>query len=339
MSDDMCMNCVLTTAVPGVTIGDDDVCNVCREYEAHGSAYDAYFKTPDDWTTLLEQTHRPDAEHDVMLMYSGGKDSTYVLYRLVEQGCRVLALTFDNGYIPKGCFDNIAGVCADLGVESVVVSVEKSRMDEVFAESLQNDHTVCSGCFRGLTARGTELAIARGIPIVVTGLSRGQIYETKVHPLLRRGITDVDQIDGLLGQFRELYHAASDRIAELIADRALADEAGFRRTHFVDFFRYFKVTKQQIVELIEARAPFWRKPGNVGGCSSNCLINDVGIHVHQAARGYHNYAIPAAWDIRFGHLTRDAAIDELQPDLDARKVDQILRKLPVGDLPLTVLPS
>jgi 3'-phosphoadenosine 5'-phosphosulfate sulfotransferase (PAPS reductase)/FAD synthetase len=322
-----CSRCVLSPNVPRVSLDDDGVCNVCLDYESKQDVYDLYFKTEADLVALLEEAKATDSDHDVLLMYSGGKDSTYVLYRLVEMGCRVLALTFDNGYIPAGCFENIRGVCEGLGVDSVVVNVDQAKMDEVFAESLKQESTVCSGCFRGLTARGTKLAIDRRIPIVMTGLSRGQIFDTKVHPLASKGITDPDQIEGFLQQFRELYHSANDRIAELIDDQALADPDSFRKTRFVDFFRYSPVTKRDIITLITERAPFWRKPENVGGCSSNCMINDAGIQVHLETRGYHNYAIPLAWDVRFGHISRDEAMGEMQADVDPVRVDIILNKI------------
>src|SRR5207248_882543 len=138
----------------------------------------------------------------------GGKDSTYVLYRLVKDlKLRVLAVTFDNGYIPPGCFDNIAGVCGQLGVDSLVVSVAKEKMDEAFQAGLKAQGSVCDPCFRALTARGTELAVERKIPVVMTGLSRGQICATKLHNLISNGVTDPDEIETYLRMFRESYHA------------------------------------------------------------------------------------------------------------------------------------
>ena len=324
---EMCARCVLTADVPGVCFDAEGVCTVCRAYEESRDTYARYFGTEDDLRDLLQRSRRPDSDHDVLLMYSGGKDSTYVLYRLLEMDWRVLAVTFDNGYIPQGCFENIEGVCRDCGVESVIVNVAKVKMDEVFAESLRTDSTVCSGCFRGLTARGTELAIERNVPVVMTGLSRGQIVDTKIQQFTEQGITDPDEIEAMLGQCRELYHSAADKIGKLIDDQALADLQAFRRTQFVDFFRYSEATKQEIVDLLQERAPFWRRPANVGGCSSNCLINDVGIQVHKETRGYHNYAIPTAWEVRFGHISREAAIEELNAQTDTRKVSVILKGL------------
>jgi hypothetical protein len=323
----MCVRCVLTPIIPGVSLDASGVCNVCREYEEKKAVYDAYFQTEADLKALLDGGRQPDSRYDVLLMYSGGKDSTYMLYRIVEMGYRALALTFDNGYIPQGCFENIEGVCRDLGVESVVLSVPKKEMDQAFGESLKTHKTVCTSCFRGLTARGTELAIERKIPYVMTGLSRGQIYDTKVHMLMSRGVVNPNDIDGYLRKFRKSYHMAKDKVSLLINDQSLRDPTAFEGVQFVDYYRYSAATKKEITAFIQEQAPFWRKPDNVGGCSSNCMINDVGIKTHLESKGYHNYAVPTAWEVRFGHLTREEALEELSAPIDPRRVDGILKML------------
>src|SRR5438477_3399592 len=135
---EMCKRCVLSTVVPQTTLAPSGICNVCREYDENKAPYESYFKTEKELEALLHHARRGDSRHDVLLMYSGGKDSTYVLYRLVKDlKLRVLAVTFDNGYIPPGCFDNIAGVCGQLGVDSLVVSVAKEKMDEAFQAGLK----------------------------------------------------------------------------------------------------------------------------------------------------------------------------------------------------------
>jgi Queuosine biosynthesis protein QueC len=322
----MCRRCVLSAQVPGVALDDQGVCSVCREYDEHRAVYDRYFGTESDLWQLLDAARRgARSEQDVALMYSGGKDSTYVLCRLVERGYRVLAITFDNGYVPRACFDNIARVCAHTGVESLVLSLAGGAMNRVFQLSLRHDADVCTGCFRALTARGTEAAHARGIPVVMTGLSRGQIFETKVHPLLQGGVAAPDDIDRCLAELRELYHARGDEVGRLIGDQELAHERALARLRFVDFFRYSVASKSDVMALISARLPFWSKPDNVGSCSSNCMINDVGIAAHLRERGYHSYAVAASWDIRFGHATRAQALAEIEAPLDRERIRRILR--------------
>jgi len=304
------------------------VCNVCREYERHKVAYDAYFRSQHQLSQLiLDANTGKRGEFDCLLLYSGGRDSTYVLYALKDAGFRVLAFTFDNGYIPATCLDNIERVCRDVGAESIVMSIAKEKMDQIFLESLHRNSTVCSGCFRGRTARSTELALAKNVPVVVTGLSRGQIWDTKISQFMRAGVTDSDEIDTQLHEFRFQYHSTSDRISSLLEDRTAMDRIAFDKIKFVDFYRYSSITKREIGWFLENRAPFWKKPKNVGACSTNCMINDAGIEVHIERCGYHNYAIPLAWDVRFGHLSRDEALAQIEYQPDPHRTDTLLTQI------------
>ena len=52
------------------------------------------------------------------------------------------------------------------------------------------------------------------------------------------------------------------------------------------------------------------------GRSTNCLINQVGIYVHKKEQGYSNYAFPYSWDVRMGHKTREASLDEINEEID-----------------------
>jgi acyl carrier protein len=70
----------------------------------------------------------------------------------------------------------------------------------------------------------------------------------------------------------------------------------------------------------------WIRPADTGR-STNCLINDVGIYVHQKQRGYHNYALPYSWDVRLGHKDRQAALAELDDDIDETYVNSVLRDI------------
>lgn len=322
-----CQRCLLTSNHPSVRV-EGGVCSVCREYDGYRSAVEAYFGTPDEFfAAIIAARERARSDYDVLLLFSGGKDSTYVLYRLVEHGLRVLAFTFDNGYVSPTAFDNIHRITANLGVALEIGGAEK--MSAVFAESLAADSTVCSGCFRGLTALSTRLAQDKRIPAVVTGLSRGQILDTKLRPLLRAGIHDPSEIDARLLIHRKVYHARADRISGLLALPVAVDRLA--DTAFLDYFRYDATTSSEIRNFLATRDSAWAAPVDTGLCSTNCRINEVGIYVHSVERGYHNYAAPLSWDCRIGVTDRESALRELANVVPRKHVTRTLKRL--GYLP------
>ena len=315
-----CERCLLTTAYPGVTVT-DGVCSECVKFENCRDAARAYFRTPEELVAQL--TALQGATYDVMLLFSGGKDSTYVLYRLLDLGLRVFAFTFDNGYISGTAFRNIKRITGQLGVDLEIGRVP--AMNEVFKESLRADSTVCSGCFRGLTTLSTNIALDRGIPAVITGLSRGQIYETKLRMLFEAGIHDPDEVDRRLMGHRKLYQARRDRTAELIGPQV--DQSAIDSLLFADYFRYNDVQTSQVKEFLAERDEAWKNPGDTGLCSTNCRINDVGIYVHSLERGFHNYASPLSWDCRLGVVSREQGLRELSEVMPRNDIIKTLERL------------
>lgn len=318
-----CQLCLLTDHYPKVTVT-DGICSVCRSFAEYRDEVARYFgSTADLRAAIAERSTVDRSGYDVLLLFSGGKDSTYALYRLLDLGLKVLAFTFDNGYISPAAFENIRRITEHARVDLEIGTLP--QMDEIFAESLRQDSTVCSGCFRGLTAMSTKLATDRGIGVVVTGLSRGQIYDTKLRRLVESGVREPAEIDQRLTVHRKVYHARQDRTAQLMALPIV--EKQIEDILFLDYFRYDDATTAQIRQFLIERDSRWSAPADTGMCSTNCRINEVGIYVHSLERGYHNYASPLSWDCRLGVLDREQGLQELAAVAPRSHVVQILRKL------------
>jgi amino acid adenylation domain-containing protein len=319
-----CSRCLLSHAYPGINFDEDGTCNICRDYERYKVPADNYFKGLAQLDALIlkaKQTKKSD--YDCLLLYSGGKDSSYVLYRLVDMGLNVLAFTFDNGYISGTAFENIKRMTAKLGVDSIIC--DTANMAEIFVESLNNLHTVCSGCFKALTTISTRIAYEKGINMVVTGLSRGQIFDTKLHGFFDQGIFDTHEIEEKLLLFRKGYHSMEDKTSQLL--NTTFDDSVWQQVYFVDYFRYDDIEVSKIKAYLKSKDVYWNQPGDTGFCSTNCMINDPGIYVHTKKIGYHNYEAPLSWDIRLGTARREEVLKELKLNIDIPKVREILTEI------------
>lgn len=320
-----CVRCGLASNHPEARLDDEGVCAVCREFEDYRDAAEAYFRTPDDLRAELPR--RPGQEHDCIALLSGGKDSTYALYQLVQMGLRPLVFSLDNGFISEGAKANIRRVVDHLGLELVFASTPS--MNAIFADSLARFSNVCQGCFKTIWTLATELAKERGIDRIVTGLSRGQIFETRLAPIFRTGIREPEAVDAAVIEARRAYHRVDDAVSRHLDVGLFTRDEIFDEVRYVDFYRYHDVPLEEVLRFIGEEAA-WRRPEDTGR-STNCLINDVGIAVHKKTRGYHNYALPYSWDVRLGHKTRDECLDELNDEIDAARVDEILREVGAAD--------
>lgn len=323
-SERICCQCLLSSAYPGIDFDENGVCSICREYEGYKKYVADYFQQPRDFAAIVRKAReKSNSQYDCLLLFSGGKDSTYVLYRLVDMGLKVLAFTFDNGYISKTALENIKRVTSHLQVESIICKID--RIKEIFLESLKSEHTVCTGCFKALTMISTEIACKKSINLVITGLSRGQIIELRLQGMYSQGIFEVEEIQERLPVIRKMYHATTDKVTEILGLELQEDI--FNNIHFVDFFRYDNTPIQEIMQYLQGRDQYWRQPEDTGFCSSNCLINDVGIFIHRRDTGYHNYAVPLSWDCRLGIIRRESGMRELQLKADPQKIHRILNQL------------
>lgn len=320
-----CARCGLSSEFPGTAFDAEGICSQCRAFENYGKEARVYFKSMPELEAVFAQAPRREgADYDCLALLSGGKDSTYVLCRLVDMGLKPLAFTLDNGYISDQAKGNIRRVVDALGVDHVFGSTE--AMNEIFVDSLQRHSNVCHGCFKTIYTLSLKLAREKKIPFIVTGLSRGQFFETRLTEDLFTQLTvSADQIDANVLESRKAYHRIDDAVHRLLDVSLFDDDSLFDEVQFVDFYRYCDVELDELMAYLDARVP-WVRPSDTGR-STNCLINDVGIFVHRQERGFHNYALPYSWDVRMGHKTREAAIEELQDEIDVAAVQRILDEI------------
>ena len=321
--DRHCARCGMDGRYPGLRFDERGVCSICRDYETYRDRVTPYFGDLDGFRAAVGR-HQPSPEgYDCMVLLSGGKDSTYALCRIVDMGYKVLAFTLDNGFLSEQAKTNIRNVTEHLGVELEFGATP--YMNEIFVDSLRRFSNVCNGCFKTLYTLSTRLADERGIPCIVTGLARGQMFETRLSDMYDAAVFDVAVIDRRILDARKAYHRIPDLIARRLDTRVFSDDSVFERIDYLDFYRYCDDTLDEMYAYLAERVP-WVRPSDTGR-SSNCLINDVGIYVHKRERGYHNYALPYSWDVRLGHKRRGAALHELNDEIDESRVQAILDDL------------
>jgi amino acid adenylation domain-containing protein len=320
-----CVRCGLPTAYPRASFDTEGVCSICRSYESIREQAQSYFKTMDDLHELFEESARlRPAEYDCMMLYSGGKDSSYALCKLVEMGLSVYAFTLDNGFISDSAKDNIRKVTERLGVPVELATTP--AMNAIFRDSLMRFSNVCNGCFKTIYTLSMKRARELGIPIIVTGLSRGQMFETRLTAeMFRDGRCSPEEVDAAVLAARKVYHRTADEVSRSLDVEIFADDRIFEEIQFVDFYRYCDVGLDEVVAYLRERVG-WERPQDTGR-STNCLINDVGIYVHKKERGHHNYALPYSWDVRLGHKRREAALDELDDEIDPSHVQKTLAEI------------
>ena len=131
--------------------------------------------------TLID-TYKGKGLYDCVVGFSGGKDSTYLLWKLKnEYNLNVLAVVIDHGYFPDVTIENINELPRKMGIDVIKYNINTGFMDRFFKKKFETYETkaifddVCADCSNILEGNVIKVAQAFKIPLVFIGLSPEQV--------------------------------------------------------------------------------------------------------------------------------------------------------------------
>ncbi len=123
----------------------------------------------------------PTTQFHGLLLFSGGKDSCYMLMRLQQEfpGIRILCLSVDNTFMSPVAIDNINSIVKKLGLAHMWVRPPAEMMNQIFRKAL-SDTQAKMGIVDFIDGElmsdiGRTTAKRFGIPLVFMGLSPEQV--------------------------------------------------------------------------------------------------------------------------------------------------------------------
>jgi len=342
----ICRQCVLPGTFPGIRFNDEGVCNHCEhfrrgevDHEKSKARYRQKFEQLLDRVRAASE-RRP---YDAVMAYSGGKDSTYTLITLVRHyRLRVLALTFDNGFISGRAMQNIQSVTEHLGLELEIFRPAPDRVRHAFRESitacpysmksLERASALCHTCMNLVKSYVIKTAIEKDIPLVAYGWSPGQApvqaSVLKLNPAMVRQMQKVltDTLGPILAEGLKPF--VLDEREYGLLDQSLERSRGafLYAVHPLAFLEY---DETNIIGQIEAVG--WSPPRDTDSNSTNCLVNGYASSVHQEQYGFHPYAFEIAGLVRYGHMTREEGLAKLLSPVDGKVLKDVKQKLGIAE--------
>src|SRR5438876_189427 len=182
----LCTRCVLPETFPGIQFDDLGVCNYCHRALVEEKLAAQRDTARAKFEQLLGDV-RGRGTYDVLVGWSGGKDSTYILARLLKEfDLRILAFTFDNGFVSKQAFRNMEKLSDSLGVDHVIYKAGFTMMQKVFNASAEGDElypkaalgrasNICTSCMGLAKSLALRICIEKNIPMTAFGWTPGQV--------------------------------------------------------------------------------------------------------------------------------------------------------------------
>jgi tRNA(Ile)-lysidine synthase TilS/MesJ len=279
---------------------------------------------------LLEK-YRGRGSYDCLMAYSGGKDSTYTLTVLrKEYDLKILALTFDNGFIPQETFQNIRNVVENLKVDHLLFKPRFDLLKDIFLASIESNlyskktleraSTICTSCMGLVKFFSLRTALEKNVPFIAYGWSPGQAplsssilkNNREMVKTMQKAITD------------PLHKIAGDEIRPYFLSQ-LHFEKDREFPYNVSPLAFLEYDENKIFKVMQDLG--WQRPEETDPNSTNCLLNGFANLVHKERFGFHPYALELANLVREGYLDRQEALDRINAPEDPDTVDRVRKKL------------
>jgi predicted PP-loop superfamily ATPase len=315
------VHCILPETFPGISFDGAGVCNFCRQYEGtRGKHEDDKTRYAKKFADLLAATCAPDLarqrSHDVLMAYSGGKDSTYTLLLLRRKyRLRVLAVSFDNGFISPRALENIRVATESVGADHVLFRPRWDLLRKIFAtaaeqelyskKTLERASTICTSCIGLVKATCLKMAVEQGIPMIGFGWSPGQApVQSSImrnNPALLKATQQA-----ILRPLEEV--AGSDVATYFLGERHFAEPERFPwNVHPLAWEAY---DEGDILEEIAKLG--WKMPEDTDSNSTNCLLNAFANQIHVQRYGFHPYIWEIANMVREGIIPRAEGLHKFE---------------------------
>lgn len=326
----ICSNCVLPETFPGISFNSDGVCNFCQEFKGKEHLEKEKEKYRQRFDELLSK-YKGSSSYDTLMAYSGGKDSTYTLYILKEKyDLKVLALTFDNGFLSEQALRNIREVVENLGVDHIFFKPDFALLKKIFLTGTREDifsrktldraSTICTSCMGIVKFTTLRLALEKKIPFITYGWSPGQA------PI---SASIFKNNPSMLKQMQEAIRGPLFKILGERINPYFLEEKDFEQKEFFPYnispLAFLEYDENKIFKKLETLS--WSMPVDTDSNSTNCLLNSFANLVHKQRFGFHPYAFELAKLVREGYLERQEAVKRLNAPEDQNTVGLVKRKL------------
>ena len=335
-----CTKCILPENYTGIEFDKDGVCNYCNE-EVKKNPYLGKEKLIERINEIL--SHHPDRKYDCVVGFSGGRDSTFLLWYIVKElHFKPLAVFIDSGLIPEQTILNIRKTVQILNVDLKIIKNDslKKIFKIHFNAWLKRPKpetliTLCVGCRLGVNKFIDDEAVKQGIPIVLGGGSpfEGKHYKSnliKLNPghtgkpsfifgYLKHIILNpflVINPKSLSTQLQE-YYITFYRQKRIISRHNI--------TRLALYHAYIRWEEKTIEKTLKEELKWERYPGLNTSYRGDCEIGLIRQYLYWKLLGYNDKDDHLSCLVRDHQLTREEALRRLDDEHNIPK--EILKKI------------
>ncbi len=331
MSKLICKKCVLDSDIPGIQINEESgLCHFCETYTP------LTLQEKTDYLTRIEKLFEQYAgtgNYDVIYALSGGKDSSYTLYKLKKDYpfLKVLAVQFNNDFTSEGAIKNAKKICEITGCDYFQLTMKEEILLDTFRKAAESYDAfprfakyrasdICNVCISIIKQKLIEKAITEKAPFIVFAFTAGQspnpiiplsanflkwsrnLFETQLQKI---GVDDKDEVFLLK---KSVLANLGENVPSILHPLCLWD-----------------YNEDVILEtLLEIG---WESPGINDSNSTNCILNSFACYNHLKKYGFHPYTFDIAGLVRSGDMSREEGFEKITQELSQPLIMEAAKKL------------
>lgn len=324
-----CKKCLLPETYLNIEMGEDGVCNHCKSFEP--VKYLGKDKLIEDIKPILARN--TSEKYDCIVKFSGGRDSTYLLWYVVnELKLRPLAIFSDDRFIPELMIENMKTTCEKLGVELRILTHDylkkclphhlKAWIKRPVPQSLM---------FLNVGERiGYEMlpeleAKKEGVALIFSGRTNSQRAEKYKTDLMKIG-NNGGKFNWILGYMKQVLLNPS------LALNAYCLKVQYKEFNIVKWQKKLKETDgivmvnpyfehihwdEKEIEKVLFEQLDWKTPkGSKNSSRWGCEADTLRQYLFYRTLGYNDTNVDLSYMIRDGLITRKDALVKLESSVN-----------------------
>ncbi len=279
------------------------------------------------------KAHHDKSPYDILAAYSGGKDSSFTLDLLKHRyNLRILAITFDHGFVSPYAFENIRKVVETLGIDHITFKPDFKVIQKIFLFSMENEFhppkalerasSICNSCMGLVKFITLKIAIEKAIPFIAYGWSPGQapLHSAimKNHPHFIKKAQDLF--------LQPLLKAVGPEVQAYFLDESyFKEEKNGNFPYNINPLAFLRYDEEEIYRRIKELG--WQPPQDTDPNSTNCLLNAFANRIHIEKHHYNPYAMEMAELVRERVLAKEEVFRRMEENMDPKIIEDVKNKL------------
>jgi hypothetical protein len=316
LSVSRCKKCVLPGDYPGITFDEEGICSYCLDFTPPD-----FERRRREFQDIIEKARKTDSKYQCVVPFSGGKDSSYVLYYMHKVcGLRVLSMNFDNGFRSPEAGANLDALPGKLGIDCVSIRLPWPLMSRLYAAFMKDAGEFCSVCnsvgyLAIMTYVMRHMDLLGPEPFVVSGWVRYLEEMPNVYAFDIPYFHDIISRAGLIDPLIE-SGVVDQRCLSILMNtsdpRTLSGDQSIPFT-FISLPEYVYWDLNRISEILRSEVG-WVAPSAKDETHFDCTAYPVAQYLEKKKYGFSQSTITYSAMIRHGQMTREEALGRLEQE-------------------------